>query len=270
LYVAWQLGPTLSSGAPPSTNAAIKVARSLDGGVTFGAPVTVAAINSMRQNPLVGFNRNRINDHPRIAVDTTGTHRGRVYLTYYSAAQPATSPGTVDCPGSVSTTATCVGQSLISSQAFLSFSDDQGLTWSQPTPIAPMAANTVLKRLWPVVSVEPNGTVDVAYYESREQDAQDGSLCTVRVSRNPLIYRTGNAHSFVNTFWVQSHDGGVTFSATRRVSSATSDWCTTVSDVTPNFGDYIGSVSATGRVLSTWADGRNGVPDTFYATGFGT
>jgi hypothetical protein len=54
------------------------------------------------------------------------------------------------------------------------------------------------------------------------------------------------------------------------VSSATSDWCTTVSDVTPNFGDYIGSASAAGRVLSTWADGRNGVPDTFYATGFGT
>jgi hypothetical protein len=70
--------------------------------------------------------------------------------------------------------------------------------------------------------------------------------------------------------WVQSHDGGVTFSAPRRVSSATSDWCATVSDVTPNFGDYIGSVSAAGRVLSTWADGRNGMPDTFYATGFGT
>jgi hypothetical protein len=95
-----------------------------------------------------------------------------------------------------------------------------------------------------VVSVEPNGTVDVTYYESREQDAQDGTLCTVRVSRNPLIYRTGNAHSFVNTFWVQSHDGGVTFSAVRRVSSATSDWCTTVSDVTPNFGDYIGHHAA--------------------------
>jgi hypothetical protein len=268
MYVVWQFGPTFNAGY--STNAAIKVARSLDGGVTFDAPVTVAAINSMRQNPFVGFNRNRINDHPRIAVDTTGTHRGRVYVTYYSALQPATSPGSVDCPGSVPTTATCVGQSLIRSQAFLSFSDDQGLTWSQPTAIAPLAENTVLKRLWPVVSVEPNGTVDVTYYESREQDAQNGSVCTVRVSRNPLIYRTGDAHSLVNTFWVQSHDGGVTFSAPLRVSSATSDWCTTVSDVTPNFGDYIGSVSAIGRVLSTWADGRNGVPDTFYATGFGS
>src|SRR5258708_37699611 len=223
----------------------------------------------MRQSLLVGYNRNRINDHPRIAVDTTGTHRGRVYLTYYSAAQPATSPGTVDCPASVSTTATCVGQSLISSQAFLSFSDDQGLTWSQPTPIAPMAENTVLKRLWPAVSVEPNGTVDVTYYESREQYAQDGSLCTVRVSRNPLIYRTGDAHSFVNTFWVQSHDGGLTFGAPIRVSSATSDWCTTVSNVTPNFGDYIGSVSGSRRGPPTRAHGRHGAADNSPPAAFG-
>jgi hypothetical protein len=270
MYVVWQFGPTLSAGASPSTNAAIKVARSLDGGVTFGAPVTVADISSMRQNPLVGYNRNRINDHPRIAVDTTGTHKGRVYITYYSAVEAATSPGSVDCPDTVPTTASCVGQSLVSSQAYLSFSDDQGVSWSQPTPIAPKTPDTGVKRLWPVVSVEPNGTVDITYYESREQDAQDGSLCTVRVSRNPLIFRTGDAHSFVNTFWVQSHDGGLTFGAPIRVSSATSDWCTTVSNVTPNFGDYIGSVSGSRRVLSTWADGRNGVPDTFYATGFGT
>lgn len=270
LYVAWQFGPTLAAGQPPSTNAAIKVARSLDGGLTFNTPVTVANINSMRQNPLVGYNRNRINDHPRIAVDTTGSHKGRLYLTFYSAVEPAPSPGTVDCPDTVPTTATCVGQSLVSSQAFLTFSDDQGLTWSQPTPITPAVPGEGVKQLWPVVSVQSSGTVDVTVYQSQERDAQDGSACTVRVSRNPLIFRTGDAHSFVNTFWVQSHDGGVSFSAPLRVSSVTSDWCATVSNVTPNFGDYIGSTSGQGRVLSTWADGRNGIPDTFYATGFGS
>ncbi len=171
MYLAWQFGPTLNAGALPSTDAAIKVARSLDGGLTFGAPVTVAGINSMRQDPFVGYNRNRINDHPRIAVDTTGAHKGRVYITFYSAVDPATSPGTVDCPDTVPTTATCVGQSLVSSQAFLSFSDDQGLSWSQPTPIAPKTPDSGVKRLWPVVSVEPNGTVDITYYESQEQDA---------------------------------------------------------------------------------------------------
>ncbi len=57
------------------------------------------------------------------------------------------------------------------------------------------------------------------------------------------------------------------FAAPVRVSSATTDWCATASDLTPNFGDYIGSASVENRVLSTWADGRNGVPDTFYTTG---
>lgn len=147
------------------------------------------------------------------------------------------SPAPWICPDPVPTTATCVGQSPVLSQAFLTFSDDRGLTWSQPAPIAPAVQNTLVKRLWPVVSVEPSSTVDVTYYQSKEQVAQDGSLCTVRVSRNPLIFRTGDAHSFVNTFWVQSRDGGVTFSAPLRISSATSDWCTTVSNITPNVGD---------------------------------
>lgn len=278
LYVAWQFGPTANPDGTSGTGALIKVARSLDGGATFNTPVTAAEINSMRQNPLVGYNRNRINDHPRIAVATSGPHPGRVFLTFYSAADTADFPGNVPCPAGLPATATCVAQSLTSSQAFLSFSDDQGLTWSEPRRIAPAVPETGVKRLWPVVSVEPSGVVDVTYYESQEAAAPDGSACTVRVSRTPLIFRTGTAHSFVNTFWVQSFDGGATFSAPILVSSATSDWCATFSNVTPNFGDYIGSVSVDRRVLSTWADARNSLPnltpshiaDTFYATGFGS
>ena len=201
-----------------------------------------------------------------------------MFLTFYSAVDTADFPGNVPCPVGLPATATCVAQSLISSQAFLSFTDDQGLTWSEPRRIAPAVPETGVKRLWPVVSVEPSGVVDVTYYESQEVAAPDGSACIVRVSRTPLIFRTGPAHSFVNTFWVQSADGGVTFSAPVPVSSVTSDWCATFSNVTPNFGDYIGSVSVDRRVLSTWADARNSLPnltpshiaDTFYATGFGS
>jgi hypothetical protein len=152
-----------------------------------------------------------------------------------------------------------VGQSLISSQAFLTFSDDQGSTWSEPRPITRPVPDTGVKHLWPVVSVEPSGVVDVTYYESQEASATDGSACTVRVggTTNSPLYRTGSAHSFVKTFWVQSLDGGTTFTAPVALSSATSDWCATFSNVTPNYGDYIGSVSIAGKVLATWADGRN-------------
>jgi hypothetical protein len=278
VYVAWSFGPTANPDGTSSTQALIKVARSLDGGVTFGAPVVAGEINSMRQNPLVGYNRNRINDHPRVAVATNGPHKGRVFLTYYSAVNTAEFPGNVACPAGLPAGATCVAQSLISSQAFLSFSDDQGLTWSDPRRIGPKVPEAGVKRLWPVVSVEPTGVVDLTYYESQEVAAADGSACTVRVNRTPLIFRTGSSHSFVNAFWVQSFDGGNTFTAPIAVSSVTSDWCATFSNVTPNFGDYIGSVSVDRRVLSTWADARNVLPnitpnhiaDTFYATGFGS
>ena len=41
--------------------------------------------------------------------------------------------------------------------------------------------------------------------------------------------------------------------------------CTAVSNIRPNFGDYIGSADGGNRVFPVWADGRNGVPDTFFA-----
>ena len=75
----------------------------------------------------------------------------------------------------------------------------------------------------------------------------------------------GLANSLVDTFVVQSPDGGNTFSAPVRVTTATSNWCTTVSNIRPNFGDYIGSGIAGGTILAVWADGRNGVPDAFFA-----
>jgi hypothetical protein len=87
VYVAWQFGPTFTATGT-STNADIFFSSSLDGGVTFSTPKSVATINSMRQDSPVGYNRDRINDHPRIAVVTSRSHKGRIYVTYYSAVAP--------------------------------------------------------------------------------------------------------------------------------------------------------------------------------------
>jgi hypothetical protein len=45
----------------------------------------------------------------------------------------------------------------------------------------------------------------------------------------------------------------------------TTDWGATASNIIPNFGDYNTAVSAGDRLFSTWADGRYGIPDTFFA-----
>ena len=269
VYVAWQRGPTFSA-AGTSTNADIVVTRSLDGGISFGSPVVVASVNSMRQDPPVGYNRDRLNDHPRIAVAISGPFKGRVYVTYYSALAPVTAGAISLCPsppfpaGSL-----CRAQRLTSSQVFVSFSDDRGLTWTPGGTVALMPAATGVKRWWPVVNVEPGGTVDVVYYESQETTVTSNPFCTISVGGG--VRRRGTANSLVNTFWAQSLDGGTTFqgapSFPKVMSTATSNWCTTASNVRPNFGDYIGATFGGNRVLATWGDGRNGVPDTFYATG---
>jgi hypothetical protein len=129
------------------------------------------------------------------------------------------------------------------------------------------SGSTGVKRWWPVVNVEPGGTVDVVYYESQETAVTSNPFCTVSVGGG--IRRRGTANSLVDTFWAQSLNGGGAFGTPIKMTTSTTNWCTTASNIRPNFGDYIGATFGGNRVLATWGDGRNGVPDTFYATGLG-
>jgi hypothetical protein len=270
VYVVFQFGPTFSP-AGTSTNANIFFARSLDGGVTFSAPTSLAALNSMRQDPPVGYNRDRINDHPRISVATSGAFKGRVYVTFYSAVDPVTAAPIAACPAPV--TGFCRAQRLTSSNVFVTFSDNQGASWSTPVAVGGMLASgaTGVKRWWPVVNVEPGGTVDVVYYQSQETSVATNPFCTISVGTlaRQTLRRRGTANSLVDTMWAQSLNGGSSFGTPIKMSSITTNWCTTASNIRPNFGDYIGVSSGGNRVLATWGDGRNGVPDTFYTTGLG-
>jgi hypothetical protein len=122
--------------------------------------------------------------------------------------------------------------------------------------------------MWPVPSVEPGGDVDVVYYESEEAPSAANPECIVDLgplSPTVELFRVGAANSLVDTIRVQSTDGGGIFRSPMKVTTATSNWCTTASDLVPNFGDYIGGASGANRAFPIWADGRNGIPDTFFA-----
>lgn len=273
VFVTWQVGPTFDASGGTSTGAAIFVARSFDGGATFDKPNNVATINSMRQNAPVGYNRDRINDHPRIAVMTEGDSAGRVLVAFYSAVAPVTAAPITACPAPV--TGLCRDQRLTSSQVFVSFSDDQGKTFGKPVPVAPAPPSTGLKRWWPVVTVGDGGDVNVVYYESNESPVPSGEVCQVTLAGGATpLRRRGPAHSLVDTFIAQSVDGGETFGAPVKVSSVTSDWCTALTNIRPNFGDYIGAVTVGQTTFAVWADSRDtilvgGVPrhvvDVFFA-----
>jgi hypothetical protein len=250
------------------------VARSLDGGATFDAPIVVASINTIRNNPPVGFNRDRINDHPRITLVTKGPLKGRVFVTFASAVAPVTAAplSSTPCPPGTPPTVVCFnrGQRLTSSQVFVKFSDDLGLTWSTAIPVAPALPAEGLKRWWPVVTADPSGMVDVVYYESQETLVPANPTCRIPYSRSffeatGIRARSGPANSLVNTFIATSQDGGLNFGTPVQVSTATSNWCTAAVNIFPNFGDYIGSARAEDQVLATWADSRNGPVDTFFA-----
>jgi hypothetical protein len=258
VYTVWEHGPQFFSNGTNTPTDTIRFSASFDGGQTFTVPVDIAPVNAMRANPPVGYAKNRMNDQARIAVATSGAHKGRIYVSFYSAVSPVLGVTTV--------------QSLVSSQGFVMHSDDRGQTWSAPLPVGPPVPPTGQKRFWPTVSVRPDGDVDVVYLES--QEVVTGTPCTVAIGPNHAV-RTGPASSLVDTFWVQSHDGGETFSSPLKVSSETSNWCKSpymfddslLADgfLVSNGGDYLGSTSLDDRTLVVWPDDRNVFMDTFFA-----
>ncbi len=256
VYTVWQYGPYFPADGINALDDYIAFSASFDGGVTFSKPIFIAHLNAMRENPPVGYAKNRMNDQPRIAVAQSGPHRGRIYVTIESAVTPVSSS-----PGD---------QTDVSSQVYEVYSDNRGLTWSDPIPLAPPVPATGLKRIWPTVSVRDDGSVDVVYLES--QEVATGTDCNVAF--NPTSFRVGPLNSLVDTYWVQSRDGGSTFSAPLKVSTATSNWCLapysfapsdpTVGFLLSNAGDYMGTASVLNQTLTVWPDDRSGVMDTFF------
>jgi hypothetical protein len=131
---------------------------------------------------------------------------------------------------------------------YVRYSDDHGATWSGPV----LVAGGSHTQFFPTVSVEPGGNVDVFYYDAVQVPASAGP---------PPAPST----SLTDVFWAQSIDGGATFQTPVKVSTVTTNWRTTVSNISPNFGDYITAVSGGNKIFATWGDGRNGVPDVFFS-----
>lgn len=255
VYVVWQKGPrALDLLGNTETSSTIGFSRSLDGGVTFSPRATLVTINANYQNTPVGHGKSRQNDFARTAVALSGKHHGRVYVTFYQPVAPVLSPITV--------------QSLTSAQAFITYSDDHGATWSAPKELAPPVPPTGVKRFWPTVSVRPGGDVDVVFMESQEKQATPDPTDIECNMPTGVGRRIGLVSSLVDAYWVQSRDGGDTFSEPLRISEQTTNWCTTFyvfsNGVFSNLGDYIGTASVGNRTYALFPDGRNGFSDVFF------
>ena len=250
VYVSWVKGPTYFTNSI-SPISQIMEATSFNGGRSFGKPVVVAAYNSAAYDAPVDFNRATILDSPRIAVTSSGLYAGRVYVSYFGAVTPNHNFNTSQ-------------QNLISTQIYLKYSDNFGRTWHTVYNIVPPVPQTTVKQFWPVVVTGQDGNVNIVYYQSIENPATSNSYCAMPLDNGGT--RAGYAHSLVDTYMVTSNNGGFSFSAPIRVSSVTTDWCNVYWNIYPNMGDYIGAAAAGNQVFAVWADGRNGIPDTFFAS----
>ena len=131
------------------------------------------------------------------------------------------------------------------SDAFVAFSDDGGNTWSTPT----MANDDGIGfyNFLPEVAVGSDGDPYVMWFDHRDETV--GAKAHVYMSR--------------------SEDGGNTWAANQRVTSAQSDFTFSASDIAPNMGDYSNLTATATNVLPNWADGR-GTDVDVWATTFST
>jgi hypothetical protein len=122
--------------------------------------------------------------------------------------------------------------------ALMITSSDFGATWSAPVKINDTATGI---QWFPTISVDANGNVDAWFYDRRE---------------NP-------GTTITNLYFAQSTDGGQTFNANIKATTASSNWHTS-SDGTPTWGDYINSTNDGADSVVAYADGRDGDPDAYF------
>ena len=144
VYMAWSIYDTW-----PSDETAIGFARSEDGGVVF-APATriIGNIKGIRAS-LTGKNM-RVHSFPSMAVDnSTGPHRGTVYLVWPNVGYPGINTGSdID--------------------VYLIRSTDGGISWSAPLRVNQDPAGSGKQHYFPWITCDPvTGGLCVIYYDDR-------------------------------------------------------------------------------------------------------
>ena len=121
---------------------------------------------------------------------------------------------------------------------FVSTSATMGASWSVPVKVNDDPAGN--DQVMPWLSVNGEGTLEAVWYD----------------------YRNWRGMHTVDLYAARSADGGGTFSANFRVTTAPSSWFAPLT-LTPNFGDYIGSASEGTGFYPAWGDARNNDIDVF-------
>ena len=214
LYATWE----------DYSNRKIMVDKSTDGGATWSTDhvVTTYRLNTPNFFLFIPPQPDRgIVPFPVTDTAPAGTaHAGRLYVAY-----------TDKSPTGANT------------NIYVRYSDDGGTTWSAETQVNDDTVNAY--HFHPSISVSPNGTVGVSFYDTRGDQP---------------------ANKKTQQFVTFSRDGGVTWSANKLVTTAQSDES---GPGDPNdYGDYQGlDAGPRGAFAQVWTDSRPGTlaEDMFFA-----
>jgi hypothetical protein len=226
------------SSSNPSTD--IRLAKSTDGGQTFGPPVLVASIDQFDSSQYSGNGASDCGDGPFACPS------GFTFSRFFSSSAVAADATGVHVVWAARTTS---GQSKI----FVRNSPD-GVSW--PTAGATLDTVAAGHQWFPDIA-SSGGTISVVFYDSRADPAYSAA-------RPPGNTASGaNSGNVVNTYVAQSTNGGVSWSETQ-VSSVGSNfgWETHGSRRDGFWGDYLYISAVGGTVKAAWTDSRDLVPGT--------
>jgi len=213
---------------PDTGSQSIYMARSTDGGASFSAPIKIASTAGSFDIGVPADDFRRV-----LIYASTGTYKNpahdNVYAVWNDLDGAAGCNAWFDEPG-FDTTSPCT------TRIWFARSTDGGSTWGVPTMLnnQPSSLND---QFFPWLAVDPTtGALGVTYYDT--------------------VANPDRIHTDV---WYQSSfDGGSTWSAPLKITTAETDETTFTADTGNQYGDYTGLSAFAGQLFPSWTDRRYG------------
>lgn len=201
-----------------------RMAKSIDGGLTFSLPITV---NTYRESPSPfpgsGFRNGNI---PAGAVDPDD--RNTVYLSYmdYHSTKPDE-----DCPEAGDDP---IPEQVCDADVMVIKSTDGGTTWGNPIRVNQDPVGNGKDQFQQQLAITPSGQLNMMWFDRRNDPA----------------------NFYIDTFFARSNDGGQTWTETRVTKSM---WDPSINPPISGSGEFIGDYQGliatdTGGAVPFWND----------------
>lgn len=197
---------------------------STDGGKSLAKEVKISDVqiprfsNGQVSDSIVGVQASRLYPCPHLAIDksTSSPYKGNCYMVWTANGVSAKLDNGLDI--------------------YFSTSTDNGETWSTPVIVNDDEKGKQSEQFYPSITVNPNGVICIAWYDRRNDAANNNT-------------------EYYMTF---SFDGGKTFKKNFAISQKPSDF-TTVGLLNGGFGvgEYNEILSTASYAIPFWADARN-------------